>query len=173
MGASGWHYVVPYNEDSEATLQQLRNDVFASGRYGDPFAAGDVWTHFWKLPTALKLLVLAAKFFYATAAVVRWISRGFRGPRSIEEAVELAAESGTHSILDVDRCSWTPDVGVAAPLSPARMRRLFGADKATTDELEHVISTVGESIERGHCIYFPLYENDQPVKLVFVGCSGD
>ena len=174
MGASTWHYVVPYNEDPNEALRQLRDEVFASGKYGDPFAAGDTWSYFWKLPPALKLLVLAAKTYSSVAAAFRFAARGFRRPQSIAEAIELAAESGTHSILDIERCGPRPDFGVAAPLSPAQQRRFFGTDHPSEADLERVgWSEPAEDMERWHAIYFPLYNGDVPVKLVFVGCSGD
>ncbi|MGW6397350.1 hypothetical protein [Streptomyces sp. NPDC055134] len=33
MGASGWDYYVPYQEDLNAALQQLRHEVFEAGDY--------------------------------------------------------------------------------------------------------------------------------------------
>lgn len=175
MGASSWHYVVPYDADPEDALQNLRDDVFSSGKYGDPFTAAgsEIWRHFWKMPTAVKLVVLAAKAFYTIDRTVRWAARGFRGPRSIEEAVELAAEAGTHSILDIDHCGRMPDVGLAAPLSPPRMLQMFGTDKPTMEDADRIITTAGETMELGHCLYFCLYEDGRPIRLVFVGCSGD
>src|SRR4051812_45621182 len=33
MAATGWTYYVPYQQDPERALQELRNDVFARGAY--------------------------------------------------------------------------------------------------------------------------------------------
>src|SRR5262245_46343637 len=33
MGASGWHYSVPYREDVEAALQELRQATYDAGDY--------------------------------------------------------------------------------------------------------------------------------------------
>jgi hypothetical protein len=33
VGASGWKYYVPYQDDLAASLQQLQNAVFSSGEY--------------------------------------------------------------------------------------------------------------------------------------------
>jgi hypothetical protein len=33
MGASGWSYRAPYQDDIDAALQQLRWDVYRSGNY--------------------------------------------------------------------------------------------------------------------------------------------
>ncbi|PWU50199.1 hypothetical protein DLE60_23765 [Micromonospora globispora] len=44
MGASGWSYTVPYQPDLNAALHELRERVFAEGRYY--WAVGDYcrWT---------------------------------------------------------------------------------------------------------------------------------
>lgn len=174
MGASSWHYVTEHTENPNEALQRLREQVFESGQYADPFSRGDVWTLFRQMPFAVKLIVLAAKGFHSAASFARWVLRGFRGPRSIDEAVAIAAESGTHSILDIERCSQTPDFGVAWLLSPARRKRLFGTEEPTADDLERVgWTTPAEDLERWQAVYFPLYDGGQPIKLVFVGCSGD
>ena len=33
MGASGWHYVVPYREDVTAALRDLRQATYDAGEY--------------------------------------------------------------------------------------------------------------------------------------------
>jgi hypothetical protein len=43
VGASGWEYVVPYQDDLGAALDALRRQVFASGEYLKPSFYGDVW----------------------------------------------------------------------------------------------------------------------------------
>ncbi|WP_435209964.1 hypothetical protein [Streptomyces sp. bgisy034] len=43
MGASGWDYYVPYQEDLDAALQQLRREVSEAGDYywvNEPVTAG-------------------------------------------------------------------------------------------------------------------------------------
>ena len=174
MGASGWHYTTPYDEDANAALQRLCQEVFDSGRYGDPFANVSIWSLPGNVPIAIKLIFVAAKCFYTTSSFVSWVARGCRGPRSIDESLEIAAESGTHSILDIERCSQTPRFAVAWRLQPAKLRALFGTDKPTVADLDRVgWEAAAEKLHRWQAVYFPLYDNDQPVSLVFVGCSGD
>ena len=36
MGASGWHYFAPFQPDIKAALDQLRDEVFATGEYFKP-----------------------------------------------------------------------------------------------------------------------------------------
>ncbi|MGN6547306.1 MAG: hypothetical protein ACTHK7_19800, partial [Aureliella sp.] len=131
MGASSWHYVTPFHENPDAALQQLRSEVFQSGRYGDPFANVSLWSQLKSMPLAVKLIVIAAKSFYSASSFATWVARGCRSPRSIEEAVALAAEAGTHSILDIGRCSQGPGFGVAWQLQPAARKRLYGTERPT------------------------------------------
>lgn len=177
MGASGWHYVVPYDDDPEKALQKLRSEVFTSGEYGVSRQIDMFWSILSQTRGGNKFLFLAfylaAKSFFAIDKTVRWIARGGRGPRSIDEAVEIAAEAGTHSILDIQSCGQTPDFGLAVPLSPARMRRQFGTDQPTVDDLQRVLDVAGDNVESWQCVCFPLYDNGTPVKWVFVGASGD
>jgi hypothetical protein len=43
VGASGWEYVVPYQEDLGAALDALRRQAFVSGEYLKPSFYGDVF----------------------------------------------------------------------------------------------------------------------------------
>jgi hypothetical protein len=43
VGASGWEYAVPYQEDLGAALDKLRRQVFASGDWVKPDYYGDVF----------------------------------------------------------------------------------------------------------------------------------
>ncbi len=53
MGASGWIYFVPYQEDAEAALQALRQDIFRQGKYYRPT---------WRVaPTSMDEALSAAK----------------------------------------------------------------------------------------------------------------
>jgi len=174
MGASCWHYEVPYSDDPESALQTLRDEVFASGRYGNLLSNVNIWTSLRGMPLSLKVIVVLVKSFYVTSEFVSWVSRGFRGPGTIEEAVELAAKSGTHSILDIERCSKFAEFGAATPLSPRERLRIYGREEPTVEDLDRVgWDAAAEDLERWHAVYFPLFVDGTPKSLVFVGCSGD
>ncbi|WP_372897544.1 hypothetical protein [Stieleria sp.] len=173
MAASGWHYTTDYDNDANVALRVLRRRVFESGDYGDHH-----WSNlrhsFWSMPLLIKLVVGVSSLFVAAQEVIQWVARGGRGPRSIEEAVDLARESGTHSILDIDRCSQTPDFGVAFPLSFARRRELFGTDKPTLQDWESAgWLAPAAKLQRWTAVYFTIYEDGNPAQLAFVGVSGD
>lgn len=173
MAASGWHYIVEYDPDPNAALDRLRQRVFESGEYGDYYWS-DLRHNFWGMPFSVKLIVGIGSLYLAVEQGVRWLARGGTGPRTIDEALEIARESGTHSILDIDRCSLTPDFGVAYPLSFARRRELFGTDEPTITDWESAgwLAPV-DRLQRWTAVYFSIYEDGQPTQLAFVGCSGD
>ncbi len=107
MGASEWDYYVPYQEDLDAALQELRREVFEAGDYY--WVNGDKW--------------LAKD---STEPL----------PRSLDELWddELVQEAGTHSILDIVRVLGpddTPDYQTVEPVTDAEARELLGTEVLT------------------------------------------
>src|SRR5262245_24408653 len=97
--------------------------------------------------------------------------RGGR-PRSIDELLEQAAESGTHSILDIEQVARRPGFGVAAPLSLADIQRTFGSDQPTHEHVEEGWDGVAEGLDRWEARFLVVYREGQPVEYAFIGCSG-
>jgi len=132
MGGWPYQYVVPFQEDVQAALDVLREDVFARGAY------------------------------YGSEA----------HPRSIEEAVARSGESGTRSILDIERVSPRPAYRRAAPLTAAEVERYFGSAQPTVTMVEES-DDLWEDLERGQARYLVVYDGGIRVNLVFVGYSFD
>jgi hypothetical protein len=147
MGAHPYYYFVEYQPDIDAALQELRQREFEAGRYNpvQPFL---------DFPIRPDSPAPGAKH------------------DSIYEAIEDAAEDGTRSILDIESVSDWPDFGVASPLSEEDLERHFGTTQPTKDMVSKQMDFF-ESIERGHCIYFTVFEAGQPGELVFAGYSFD
>ena len=93
-------------------------------------------------------------------------------PRTIKEAVARSGESGTRSILDIDRVSKQPDSMRAAPLTAEETARYFGGAQPTVKMIEES-EALWEELERGQARYVVAYEGGVPAKLVFVGYSFD
>src|SRR5262245_21952201 len=93
-------------------------------------------------------------------------------PRTIREAVARSGESGTRSILDIDRVSRSPGSCRAAPLTPAEVERYFGRVPPTVATVEGC-DALWEDLERGQARYVIAYEGGAPAHLVFVGYSFD
>ena len=104
MGASGWEYVVPYQQDLGAALDALHRQVFASGDFIKPSYHGAVFD----LPEPSSVDDLFEQERY-------W---------------EFMGTSGTHSIIDVVNVvpvDFTgEEFGTIRPLSDAECVELFG-----------------------------------------------
>ena len=93
-------------------------------------------------------------------------------PRTIEEAVRQSEESGTASILDIERITKTPDYSCAAPLTDEEITRYFGGQPPTVKMVEEC-DDLWEELERGMARYVLIYEGGVPKEVVFVGYSFD
>jgi hypothetical protein len=93
-------------------------------------------------------------------------------PQTIKEAVARAGESGTRSILDIERVGKVPDYRRVARLTPAEVERYFGGVQPSVGMIE-VCDDLWEDLERGKARYVVAYERGVPTHLVFVGYSFD
>ena len=147
MGAHPYYYYVEYQPDIEASLQDLRQREFEAGRYNpaQPFP---------RFPIDLDSPSPGAQH------------------ESIYEAVEEAAEDGTRSILDIETVSDWPDFGVASPMSEEDLQQYFGTEQPTKEMVSRKLGFLS-SVQRGHCVYFTVFEAGQPSELFFGGYSFD
>ncbi len=212
MGATGWTHFVPYQDDPERALQDLRNDVFSRKAYTQPgdwltglsdqsLAAGfPPLADLKKLLKVSKALDKAMKIIGAdtqkaeqdTEGVERLIEdvekrgvakavrkalgpKGKKTPKTIDHAREIAAESGTHSILDVEHTSPVKGFGLASSLSPDELLAVFGTDKPTREAAieKDKQGDLASLRERWQAAYFTVFERDKPSQIVFCGHSGD
>jgi hypothetical protein len=93
-------------------------------------------------------------------------------PRSIKQAIERSGDSGTRSILDIERIAPTPDYCRAAPLTLEESQRYFGG-AAPTAEMVQDCDALWEDLERGMARYVVTYDGGAPKEIVFVGYSFD
>jgi len=212
MGASGWTYFVPYQDDAEQALRQLRSDVFARRAYSLP---GDILKSGRReaiaalgpsLPKLTKMLAMSKALNQAMKDIgadtadadreARKMERFFRkvekgvgaakpaeealgasksAPASIETALELAGEMGTHSILDIERTSSAAGFGLATPLTRDELLRLFGTETPSVEDARRLEKT-GELCslrQRWEAAYFTAFDGGKPSAIVFCGNSGD
>lgn len=167
MGGHPYWYYTKYQTDIDATLQTLRQQEFAAGRYNP---------------------VLPFIDFPITADSPAPGSQH----SSIEAAMEAAEADGTRSILDMFQVSTVSYLEALAsseqggmelfcttfPLSTDELVRLFNTDKPTHAIVESVIVSeeadeFWESIDRGTGRHIVIYENNEPVEVLFVGYSFD
>jgi hypothetical protein len=183
MGATGWSYFVPYQEDIGHALQDLREEVFKEGQYQKPYQPTGS-----DLETAKSILasfsldpVRTRKELDALLA----FSEALTGPRkrrpapkTIKQLLKQCEDSGTHSILDMERVASTPSFGAIAPLSPQQCIGLFGTEQPTHAVVEKWTARIDPPdaaplYDRWEGIYIIVYKDSKPDEIYFEGCSGD
>jgi hypothetical protein len=168
MGATTWNYFVPYEADTEGALQRLRQQVFRDGKYGSGIPAPkEMKAAFEQLIAQSPNPELARQQMEQAMAQMEQLRHLMppeqTKPDTIEELLEQRAESGTHSILDIQRISSVPDFGAVCPMASEDLQNLFATDKPTRKLVA----------ERWQGIYFTVYRDGMPDELFFMGTSGD
>ena len=147
MGADPYWYFVEYREDVRSALSVLREQEFMAGRYNPvvPFPSFPISSN---SPAP--------------------------GPQhsSPEEALASTEADGTRSILDVLTISDTPQLCAATPLDSQILMSLYGTKTPSKEQVEQNMSFM-DSVDRGHCVYFFVYENGLPKEIFFGGYSFD
>jgi hypothetical protein len=152
MGASGWDYVVSYQPDLSAALNDLQDELLATGDF--------LWDErYWDgapRPTTRAEL------------------------EAVKESEEFWDE-GTHTILDMDRVVPTlagnlmEDTGAIRPLSAQEVQESFGTDRPTPEDfyrayeqdprLTDILRWTGRAVV--------LFGAGQERQIAFFGVSGD
>lgn len=170
MGGHPYWYFTPYQSDINSALQNLRQQEFEAGRYNpvNPFP-----------------------FTPGLNEQVKAIEPDPGNYVSIEEALEASMESGTRSILDIERISDEPGMCIASPVPTQYLMRFFRTEKPSRQVIETVL--FGESqtdddedtdyedeiydffelIDRGESKYIIVYNGEQPSEIFFAGYSFD
>jgi hypothetical protein len=95
-------------------------------------------------------------------------------PGSIEELLELVAEDGTHSILDIEGISPRRMFGAATPLAERHYERVFGSARPTHEQVERRWDRLSDRLDRWQAYYVTVYDaTGRPAEYAFIGCSGD
>jgi len=148
MGGHPYWYRVPYQQNIQTALNQLREREFHAGRYNP----------------VIPFIEFGDDAFLS--------QNPGNQHRTIEEALEAADADGTRSILDIERVEENPDYSVASPLSQEELTDLFGTDQPT-NEMVMGNMDLFENIDRGHCVYIVIYKNGKPDEIFFAGYSFD
>jgi hypothetical protein len=94
-------------------------------------------------------------------------------PETIEELLEMVAEDGTHSVLDIEHTGPRPGFGVATRMPSRRIAEVFDTHEPTHDQVEEHWSEVAEGLDRWEAYYLTVYHDGTPHEYAFIGCSGD
>ena len=93
-------------------------------------------------------------------------------PSTPEEALELADEDGTGSILDIMSISAQPEFFCAAPWSREELDEFFGTDQLSVGMVKDC-QAFWDGLDRGMARYAVLYDGGRPSQIFFAGYSLD
>jgi hypothetical protein len=167
MGATGWSYFTPYDADVEKALQTLRKQVFEGGKFGQ---ANQVLSQ----ESSESMPPEARKAFERLRELES--KRLGSGPGefdSIEELLESAAESGTHTILDILSTSTEPEFAATWPADEDAILEVFGTLTPTHEQVQEKQGELTEELDRWQAVYLTVFKDGKPWKLYFEGVSGD
>jgi len=167
MGADYYAYYVPYQEDRNKALQELRQREFEAGRYRAAYAEKNIYPEYDpnKSPIMDDVSIEPAPGKIHT---------------SIEEALndEWAQMEGTGSILDLREVSDKKDMCIAHIPTKEEMVEYFGTDKPNRKQVEDRLWDYDEYIADligvrgiGYCI--TVYKDETASELLFGGWSFD
>jgi len=172
VGAEPYCYFAAYQGDVNTTLQTLRQQEFAAGRYNP---------------------VLVLPRFYGFPMTESSVAPGAQHS-SIEEAMIAADADGTRSILDIFEVSNFPyerayedpaiNSGIDVcfrtyPFSRKDLEQMFGTLEPSHQQVESVClesdscETIWAGIDRGTCRHIIVFDQGKPSEIFFAGYSFD
>ena len=147
MGGHPWWYEVPYQEDIERAMNELRDRELQAGRY-NPVTRYPQFPHTDRAP-----------------------AKGARHA-SIDEAMDATDADGSRSILDMYSVGEEFGPSTMTPLGETQLLEYFRTTRPTTDDIlgsDAFFEDIGRG--EGRCVV--LYEGEKPTRLLFVGYSFD
>ena len=177
MGASGWAYFVPYQEDIEKALLELRQREFDAGRY--------FLLPRWEPVSQEEFVEEYKRFGLWEEDETEYILEEYESikerfkkpaPETIPELFDWNREEGTHSIIDILKASDNPDdnnFATVRPLTSEKLEALFGTSRPTHAMIKQKSSELVDLRSRGEGTYIIVYDNDTSSEIYFCGYSGD
>jgi hypothetical protein len=167
MGASAWSYFTQWQKDVERADDELRDEVFRSGKFDGVDGAPRSWGE----DSSIGLEALGIRPL--PPRPVR--PKGWR-PATIKEATSHMGLDGTHSILDAFGIAATEAFGRVFPAPEEWLMRLYGTKRPTRKQVE-ALGIPGEVLE-WRMVYFAVWDEGrgaeaEPTWWYFQGHSGD
>ncbi len=136
MGASSWHYFVPYEADIERALQNLREAVFRRGSYEPPAVTVESLQEVEDLYSELGDLVADEPDTPFRRQVLQTLLQGqpVPAPTTPDELLAISAFDGTHSIIDI------PAANLLPALTATQADLIFGTQQPTRFQVEQALA---------------------------------
>jgi hypothetical protein len=187
MGATPWHYFIPWQADMNRALQQLREDVFRQGQYVRP-VLGHLLDEIGVFHveesrrekileqyglTCLRPLIAEHGWNHLEAALEQLANAPeLRSMEEFEILMCCSNGDGTGSILDIAYPPSSPGEWRLFPLSEEQIQTVYGTSRPTREQIE-VFGGVDGLYGRNEGIYFAVYHEGEPDLIYIEGCSGD
>ena len=156
MGASGWYYFIPYKEDPEEALGDLKKREFSAGNY----------------------VFLPLGWVYVRDKLKEAPEMEAKLPKTLEDLYHFLAEEelefeGTHSILDIRGLDLLHNAFPGTNISEEHYRSVFKDLKPDRKKIIELGYPFMEYKGRFGCTFLTVYKDEKPVEYYFVGYSGD
>ncbi len=182
MGASGWYYFVPFQENIEAALQTLRWQVFTSPEFH--YLKTDLLKSMKQAtPEIQKQQFIEEQAFRRfqelpeDSSVETWLARLEAECQTIEGTAKDDPGMGFHDILDITHIALTPEYYAITQLPLPIVQEQFGTIHPTSQDIRTKIADLWHSpyCERWHGMYIVAYDDTReiPHEIFFMGFSGD
>jgi hypothetical protein len=180
MGATGWSYYVPYQENIQKALEELQSEVLESGDFVLLNTREGMIKQWEQLLKKLEGTGIPEEMIKAEAEEINNRINSLKAlpePTNMKERIyeiyEINGEEGTHSILDMAEIGQEPDFMRVAPLKESELILLFNTLTPDRELVEERIDRLMDFRSRWMGTYVILYEDGEPTELLFVGFSGD
>ena len=170
-------YEEQYQPSLSDCLESLMARVFAAGDYYCGWSApGQAFDPGIELEELVGQCVEAGAPGFDGAAVEELLRT--RKPVSVDQLRCLNMEDGTHSILDCQWVSASPDFGAVAPFSDEELAVAFPSPRPSTELVrsfseDEILDVFEPFLERWHGRSFVSYDGGVPDRTWFIGFSGD
>ena len=94
-------------------------------------------------------------------------------PRTIEEALALVGETGTHSILDVEAVGVMPGPGICSLLSAEVRLEVYGTLTPDRDDVDFHKFTLVNHMNAGEARFVIVHKDDEPDQIYLEGLTGN
>lgn len=171
MGATVWSYRVPFQQDIGAALEQLRWTVYLEGDYimRDP----DPSLQLTEAEFRATLPGNGDDGDLGTFQLEWWREARLRPVPVDPDSLFASQDDGTHSIIDMQAVSATPDYFTVSPLTDEQLVEIFGTTMPSADQVVDLEDSVLAQRQRWHGAYVISFDGPTPTEIHFLGFSGD
>ena len=166
MTSTAWGYLVPYQEDIQQALNEIKQHVFQRGEFFTEL--GDLLSFL----QSDQIQNLSQEKIEQIKARINILEQE-PIPVTIPALIQKNGDTGTHSIIDMQGISEEPKQHHISPLTDEEIEKYFGHTQPTLAMLEQNNNNILNLCEHWQGRYLLVYENQKPIDIFFIGISGE